>query len=386
MQEVYQPETSIFQQRLELSKSFSLLRRVRPRVPFWHLAAHRIPTLWSLYRGLLRHAPGDHIRWRMRMFFDCYRSLTSPEVTREKLLQAHKFLDRFRAAENGNEKLQKVLLRYNSMIKAKQKKERLKSMIIEQLLWQDRLRNRPIMTGGFLKPTILNPPLPRLKPQPLHISMMMYRRRVRYERMAQKYIRLKGYQKDLGTEVNFEEALLSEVRSQSTRQYAFEPAFYTVKGWDLDVAAQRFEIARSMTRGVERATTQYPPELLEQIKEARREKIRNKTRERERERRGDYSRNAIKRNRKRAPAHIFETMSESRRRADATIRSASEVGYVGMTKSRLGVKMKNPNLWRELEELNGEKPKFQAGRSSVINKKDQEGEKEEDQDGLANGQ
>ncbi|OCB89210.1 hypothetical protein A7U60_g3696 [Sanghuangporus baumii] len=313
-------------------------------------------------------------------------SLNSPEVAREKLLQAHKFLDRFRAAENGNEKLQKVLLRYNAMIKAKQKKERLKSMIIEQSLWQDRLRNRPIMTGGFLKPTILNPPLPRLKPQPLHISMMMYRRRVGYERMAQKYIRLKGYQEDLGTEVKFEEALLSELRSQPIRQYAFEPAFYTVKGWGLDVAAQRFEIGRSMTRGVERATTQYPPELLEQIREARREKIRNKTRERERERRGDYSRNVIKRNRKRAPAHILETMSENRRRADATIRSASEVGYVGMTKSRLGVKMKNPNLWRELEEGNGEKPEFQAGCSSVRDKKDQEGEKEEDQDELASGQ
>lgn len=87
------------------------------------------------------------------------------------------------------------------------------------------------MTGGYLKPSILNPPLPRLKPQPLHISMMMFRRRVRFERMAQKYIRLKQDQEDLSMEAEFEEALLSHVRMQATRQYSFEPTFYIVDGW-----------------------------------------------------------------------------------------------------------------------------------------------------------
>ena len=39
----------------------------------------------------------------------------------------------------------------------------------------------------------------------------------------------------------------------------------------------------------------YPPEMLEQIRAARREKIANKTRERERERRGEMTNRLLKR-------------------------------------------------------------------------------------------
>lgn len=45
-----------------ISRLVSPLRRVRPRVPFYDLAAHRIPTLWTLYRGLMREAPGANVR------------------------------------------------------------------------------------------------------------------------------------------------------------------------------------------------------------------------------------------------------------------------------------------------------------------------------------
>lgn len=45
------------QHRAHLAKEFSAVRRVRPRVPFNRLAAHRIPTRWGLYRDLLRRLP-----------------------------------------------------------------------------------------------------------------------------------------------------------------------------------------------------------------------------------------------------------------------------------------------------------------------------------------
>lgn len=47
--------------RTDLAKLVSPLKRVRPRVPFWQLAVHRIPTL-SLYRGLLRNAVTENVR------------------------------------------------------------------------------------------------------------------------------------------------------------------------------------------------------------------------------------------------------------------------------------------------------------------------------------
>ena len=145
-----------------------------------------------------------------------------------------------------------------------------------------------------------------------------------------------------------------------------------------DVAQQRYEVGKSMSRGIERANSRYPQELLDQIKEARREKIRNKTRERERERRGDYSRSTIERMRKRPPAHILEKMSAKDRRADAIVRTPSEVGYVGMMKSRLGVKMRNPNLWRKLENGTGGNSEVRPKSLEIENEYDARGEGEGD--------
>ncbi|KAK1228918.1 hypothetical protein PQX77_008076 [Marasmius sp. AFHP31] len=47
--------------RNNLAKLVSPLKRVRPTVPFWRLAAHRVPTL-HLYRSLLKAAPTSHVR------------------------------------------------------------------------------------------------------------------------------------------------------------------------------------------------------------------------------------------------------------------------------------------------------------------------------------
>ena len=66
----YEPSQLILRQRAELANAFSALRRVRPRVQFWKLGAHRIPTLWSLYRGLLRDAPGEDV---------CYKNVNRNE-------------------------------------------------------------------------------------------------------------------------------------------------------------------------------------------------------------------------------------------------------------------------------------------------------------------
>jgi hypothetical protein len=56
------PSAESLAHRARLARLISPLRRVRPRVPFYALAAHRVPTLWCLYRGLLRAAPGENVR------------------------------------------------------------------------------------------------------------------------------------------------------------------------------------------------------------------------------------------------------------------------------------------------------------------------------------
>ena len=55
--------------RTDLAKLVSPLKRIL-RVPFWQLAAHRIPTL-SLYRGLLRNAATDNVRLKKTSELKC---------------------------------------------------------------------------------------------------------------------------------------------------------------------------------------------------------------------------------------------------------------------------------------------------------------------------
>ncbi|KAH8112251.1 hypothetical protein DFH11DRAFT_1706665 [Phellopilus nigrolimitatus] len=342
----YKPEISILRRRLELSKSFSALRRVRPRVPFWQLAAHRIPTLWSLYRGLSKEAPGDNIRWRMRMFFERYRCLTSPTATRDRLLLAHRYLDAFRASNGGDERLQRVLKRYNEMIGAKREKEQMKDVLRRELAWQERLRHRPILTGAYLRPTFFNGPLPRMKPQPVHISMMIRRRRLARERRGEKYAELVEHRDDIYRESTFEEALSGAALGSDEQE--FLPVF-DEKEWVKSIENQQAMIRNSLDRDSKRASTPYPPDMLEAIKEARREKVRNKTRERQRELRGEVLPRTLERSRQRPPAHVRVKMSREQLHMDRVVRSVSEVGYVGMVKSQMGRNMKNPDKWKELE-------------------------------------
>lgn len=99
----------------------------------------------------------------------------------------------------------------------------------------------------------------------------------------------------------------------------------------------------------QRVALPFPPALLETIKEARREKIANKTRELQRERKGEILKRTILRRNQGPPAHVLKTMSPELRIMDKVVRNVSEVGYVAQVKTQLGFKLKNPELWKQLE-------------------------------------
>lgn len=72
------------------------------------------------------------------------------------------------------------------------------------------MRNRPILTGGYHRPTLNNRPLPRLKPQP-HAITMMIRNRIRARtRRAQKQRELSQGLEDLKHEKTFEQNVEEE--------------------------------------------------------------------------------------------------------------------------------------------------------------------------------
>ena len=134
------------------------------------------------------------------------------------------YLDAFRAAKDGNKKGQLVLARYNSMIAVKREKAQMSRLILKELVscsdrhrsspdlgllkeWQERLRNRPILTGAYLRPSLLNGPLPRMKPQPVGVSMMIRNRRLARERRLEKAERIRNLKQDMTKEAEFEQAL-----------------------------------------------------------------------------------------------------------------------------------------------------------------------------------
>jgi hypothetical protein len=47
--------------RAQFARLLRPLKRVGAHVPFYELPCHRVPTLWTLYRGLLRAAPTEQV-------------------------------------------------------------------------------------------------------------------------------------------------------------------------------------------------------------------------------------------------------------------------------------------------------------------------------------
>ncbi|KAF9460353.1 hypothetical protein BDZ94DRAFT_1266355 [Collybia nuda] len=330
--------------RANLAQLVSPLRRVRPRVPFYDLAAHRIPTLWGLYRGLLREAPTDDILFRIKGLFRKHQHLTGTTRTIKQLSLGYKYLDAFKRANEGDEKLRAILLRYSQFIAHKREKAYWKQLALNEVAWQTRLRNRPILTGGYMRPSASNGPLPRMKPQPhLITSMILKRRRAKVRRVA-RLAQLRETFNFLRGEIKSERELVRLVGDT----HPFDPVFAnSYAEWVEPIDNARSEIQEAFARTDEMAETPYPPEMLERIKQAQLEKLANKTRERERERRGEILRRTISRQNAGPPAPVLAKMTPEQRKMDKVARSVSEVGYVAQVKRKLGFKLRDPNAWKK---------------------------------------
>ncbi|KAI9058128.1 hypothetical protein FKP32DRAFT_1581897 [Trametes sanguinea] len=338
------PSPASLAHRARFAKLISELRPTNFRAPFTRLLAHRIPTLWTLYRGVMRDAPTETIRSHMREFFRARRHKRAQgDVTRD-LKIAHNRWEVFKKAHAGDEYYQAVCLRYSRMIEGARIQARADYVWEQEGLWWERMRTRPIMTGAYLKPSIYNRPLPRLVPQPLHITgMIVARRKARQRRQALQET-LKEHMKYLEIE-RVVERMLAQKASKEGK--SIESVYLDGSGGWTEPIAQVFkQLSRSFGLDRERANTPYPPELLEQIKAARREKVANKTREREREQRGEMTNRLLKQMRQTPPAHRLAKMSARERRMDAIARGASEVGYVAKVKLALGFKLRNPDAWK----------------------------------------
>jgi len=186
-----------------------------------------------------------------------------------------------------------------------------------------------------MKPTLYHGPLPRLKPQPDHISGMIHKRRVARARRVERQRALLSQMQDLQVEAKFEGNLAANGEQ-------FERCFSGphLPAWraPLESCLEQFDAA--FGRDAARASRPTPLHLLYQLKAARREKIANKTRERERQMRGEVILATRRRSCLGFPAHVLVRWSPEARKANLLARrSIGEVGYVGQVKRALGYRI-----------------------------------------------
>ncbi|KAH9057484.1 hypothetical protein EDB87DRAFT_1565130 [Lactarius vividus] len=323
------------QHRQRIARIVSSLRPLRPRVPFYRLPAHTVPTLWSLYRGLLRTSPNSNVRAHIQQLFRKHRHLTSPVLTKVQLEKGHRWLDAFNQAQKGDQRLRAVLERFGRLIDARRNNLRMRRIVDDSLAWQHRLINRPIVTGALFKPSLHNGPLPRLKPQPDHISGMLHKRRVARVKRIKRQRVLFSQVEDLRIEAQFEDKL-AKTGASFVRSFS---APYLAE-WRSPLDASLAKLVEAFDRDTARSMRPTPPELVRQLKAARREKVANKTREREREARGEVLTATRARSRLGFPAHVLVRWSPEERKANLLARrSVGGVGYVGQVKRALGYKI-----------------------------------------------
>ncbi|KAF8325356.1 hypothetical protein F5887DRAFT_926193, partial [Amanita rubescens] len=295
-----------------------------------NFAVHRIPTL-SLYRGLLRNAATDNIRFRVRMMFRVNRRLTGTERTIKFLNLGYKWLDIFQRAKQGDEHYQSVLKRYSSLIAVKREEAYWMYLGHKEMAWNLKLRSRPIFTSIF-HATTFNPHYPRLKPQPVAMSMIIKKRKAVAIKRFMRYTSLTEMKNYVQNEAACERKLM---RKEKKGWKEVEPVFSNVDEWMEPITTSLKELEAAGKRGYERVVKPVPDWLKQAVRKARTERIANKTRELERERRGEILPRTIKRRRKGPPAHILAKMTAEEKEMDRVVRHR-----------KMGMKMRDPDAWR----------------------------------------
>ncbi|KAG8215997.1 hypothetical protein J3R82DRAFT_7988 [Butyriboletus roseoflavus] len=334
------PSPSSLAHRESVARLLTPLRRVRPTVAFYKLAAHRIPTLWTLYRGLQRHAERENLKWRIRTLFEAKRHTIQAHVAKAQLERAYQWLDVFVRAKQGDAYLQAVLDKYDRMIASKRERREFGRLVREALEEQTRLRTRTIFKGSFIRPTLYNRLLPRLVPQPVSISCMINKRRLRRERRYEQSVELTERIRDLEMECAFEKQL----RRSGER---IDPVFSDDPNAWLQPLRDKLQIIQKANKNdYDRLYSDYPPSFLLQGVRARRQKIRYKTQQYARERAGEVFPTTLARMRQGPPAHVLAKMTPEERRADKIVRGPSEAGYTAAVKMSMGRTLKDKELLR----------------------------------------
>ncbi|GAA5982709.1 hypothetical protein JCM10908_006756 [Rhodotorula pacifica] len=186
---------------------------VLPRHPALRSPLHRIPVLWSLYRPLLRSSrrtkqlplPEEHVsalQSYIRQSFKEGRHLAGIEKVRRKLVEAEQLLRVLEEATTSSTKANQV--RTLAAHLAARESLRPPRSSSDAVPAPEAARRKPKIYPSIMHSTQFYHPIPRLRPQPIGISMTIFNRRRTSQRRFDKLEQAKELIKLAQAEERFE--------------------------------------------------------------------------------------------------------------------------------------------------------------------------------------
>lgn len=140
---------------------------------YYYYYNHGYVIKWKLYRPLIKFSPSDNFTAMCRSQFRLYSRKKRGTVV-------HNFLKRYyhyKSLLNNNGKHGNLIEISNDWFnKAKQEEIDYEIDYVKNKLFKLNSYKKVRLTGSLIYPTPYNPPLPRMKPQPLEIHKMIRRR------------------------------------------------------------------------------------------------------------------------------------------------------------------------------------------------------------------
>lgn len=103
------------------------------------------------------------------------------------------------------------------------------------------MANRPILTGTYIRASLLNKPMPRMKPQPAAIHHMIRARALNRLHRQEKIQKLKEQESDLALDAQLERGLMNLT---SNRGVPFDPIYADgeglKEGWSTSLCILRY--------------------------------------------------------------------------------------------------------------------------------------------------
>ncbi|KAI0245592.1 hypothetical protein BJV78DRAFT_1261783 [Lactifluus subvellereus] len=134
------------------------------------------------------------------------------------------------------------------------------------VLLEPRLLSRPIVSATLFRPSMYNGPLPRLKPQPDHISGMIHNRRVARRPRIDRQRAPFSQDQDLRVEAQFEAGLAAK-----GARFGHLFSGPHLAAWRAPLDSHLGELRAAFDRDAARATRPTPPDLVRQLKAAGRD-------------------------------------------------------------------------------------------------------------------